>query len=156
PAGSRDHAAATGRTRRDRGPTRDALPPLPARRGRNDSRRLDRPTDLSEPARDRGGPESGRRAPPPPPRRGADAPLRAGDPQPRSLPLVLDALLGARGRSCLIAGPPRSWWPGSVTKCDATTLWGSWSRGSCALVIPTLTSRFASSPESRSGCWMPG
>ncbi len=57
-----------------------------------DPRRPDRPADLPEPARDRGGPAGRRRAPRRSARRRADAPLRAGHPQPRSVHLLRDAL----------------------------------------------------------------
>ena len=49
------------RLRRDRGAARPALPPLPARRRRDDPRREDRAADVAEPARDRGRPARRRR-----------------------------------------------------------------------------------------------
>ena len=68
---SRSSRAARRRARRHRGAARPALPPLRDRRGRHDPRRADRPADLAEPARDRGGPARRRRAPRRPRRRAA-------------------------------------------------------------------------------------
>ena len=94
-------AARRHRLRLDRGAARAVLAPLSARRGRHDPRGQDRPADLAEPGLDRGRPaglpgrqpRAGERPPAPP--------LRAGDPQPRSVHLLRDALPHARGRARL-------------------------------------------------------
>ena len=87
------------RPRRERGAARDPLPPLPARRGRRDPRREDRPADLAEPALDRERSARVRLGAHGPARRRAAAPLRAGDPQLRPVHLLRDALPDARGRA---------------------------------------------------------
>ena len=84
---------AAHRPRLDRGAARHALPPLPPRRGRHDrsTRKIVPPTSQNQ----RRIEEDLRgvvRANLEPRRRGAAPALRAGDPQPRPLHLLLDAL----------------------------------------------------------------
>jgi sulfhydrogenase subunit alpha len=93
--------AAGRRPRGQRGAARPLLPPLRDRRGRHDPRRPDRPANLAEPARDRGGPARRRERRDRPARRGADAALRAGDPQPRPVHLLCNALPRAHRRAHL-------------------------------------------------------
>ena len=83
-----------------RGAARVALPPLPARRDGDDPRRQDRPADLAEPADHRGRPRALRAAAArDSPHDELTAPMRAGDPQLRSVHLVRDALPdGCRSR----------------------------------------------------------
>ena len=95
-------AACRRRLRLDRGAARAVLAPLRARRGRHDPRGQDRPPDLAEPGFDRGRPARLSRRPPRPRQRPPPPPLRAGDPQPRPVHLLRDALPDTRRRSRLI------------------------------------------------------
>ena len=100
--GGRGRPAAGDRSRRHRGPARHALPPLRDRRRRHDPRRPDRAADLAEPAGDRGRPAGVVERELDLPDERALAALRAGDPQPRSVHLLRDALPQADGRPWLI------------------------------------------------------